>query len=77
VLSIFNDAYAGLGDARLASYVSSWVDSAPNQLSLLAPFEQLSRFAHSVCASMAQAWSIVVPPVPPPPVPPTRPSRRP
>ncbi len=38
VLSIFNDAYAGLGDARLASYVSSWVDSAPNQLSLLAPF---------------------------------------
>jgi predicted dehydrogenase len=38
VLSIFNDAYARLGDARLASYVSSWVDSAPNQLSLMAPF---------------------------------------
>ncbi len=38
VLSTFNDAYAGLGEARLASYVSSWVDSAPNQLSLLAPF---------------------------------------
>jgi predicted dehydrogenase len=38
VLSVFNDAYAGLGEARLASYVSTWVDSAPNQLSLLAPF---------------------------------------
>jgi len=38
VVSVFNDAYAGLGDARLASYVSAWVDSAPNQLSLLAPF---------------------------------------
>jgi len=38
VLSVFNDAYARLGEARLASYVSSWVDSAPNQLSLLTPF---------------------------------------
>jgi predicted dehydrogenase len=38
VLSVFNDAYAGLGDGRLASYVSTWVDSGPNQLSLLAPF---------------------------------------
>jgi predicted dehydrogenase len=38
VTSIFNDAYAGLGESRLSSYVSSWVDSAPNQLSLLAPF---------------------------------------
>src|SRR3954451_19465902 len=38
VLSVFNDAYAGLGDTRLASYVSTWVDSGPNQLSLLAPF---------------------------------------
>jgi len=38
VLSVFHDAYAGLGEARLASYVSTWVDSGPNQLSLLAPF---------------------------------------
>jgi predicted dehydrogenase len=38
VLSVFNDAYAGLGESRLASVVSAWVDSAPNQLSLLAPF---------------------------------------
>jgi predicted dehydrogenase len=38
VTSRFNDAYAGLGDARLASYVSSWVDSGPNQVSLLEPF---------------------------------------
>jgi predicted dehydrogenase len=38
VLSVFNDAYAGLGETRLASYVSTWVDSGPNQLSLLAPF---------------------------------------
>jgi hypothetical protein len=38
VLSVFNDAYAGLPDSRLASVVSTWVDSAPNQLSVLAPF---------------------------------------
>jgi predicted dehydrogenase len=38
VLSVFNDAYAGLGERRLASYVSAWVDSGPNQLSLLTPF---------------------------------------
>jgi predicted dehydrogenase len=38
VLSVFNDAYARLPDARLASYVSAWVDSGPNQLSLLSPF---------------------------------------
>jgi predicted dehydrogenase len=38
VLSVFNDAYAHLPGTRLASVVSSWVDSAPNQLSLLAPF---------------------------------------
>jgi predicted dehydrogenase len=38
VLSVFNDAYAGLPEQRLASVVSAFVDSAPNQLSLLAPF---------------------------------------
>jgi predicted dehydrogenase len=38
VTSRFNDKYAGLGETRLASYVSSWVDSGPNQLSMLAPF---------------------------------------
>jgi predicted dehydrogenase len=38
VLSVFNDAYAGLPESRLASVVSAFVDSAPNQLSLLAPF---------------------------------------
>ena len=38
VTSCFNDAYAGLDGTRLGSYVSSWVDSGPNQLSLLAPF---------------------------------------
>jgi predicted dehydrogenase len=38
VLSVFHDAYAGLGEARLASHVSTWVDSGANQLSLLAPF---------------------------------------
>jgi hypothetical protein len=38
VLSVFNDAYAALPPERLASHVSSWVDSGPNQLSLLAPF---------------------------------------
>ena len=38
VLSVFHDAYAVLPPSRLASYVSTWVDSGPNQLSLLAPF---------------------------------------
>jgi predicted dehydrogenase len=38
VLSVFNDAYAALPPERLAGYISSWVDSGPNQLSLLAPF---------------------------------------
>jgi len=38
VLSVFNDAYAALPASRAASLVSSWVDSGPNQLSLLAPF---------------------------------------
>jgi predicted dehydrogenase len=38
VVSTFNDAYAALPASRLDSLVSSWVDSAPNQLSLLAPF---------------------------------------
>jgi predicted dehydrogenase len=38
VLSVFNDAYAGLPPERLASYVSTWVDSGPNQLSVVAPF---------------------------------------
>jgi predicted dehydrogenase len=38
VLSVFHDAYANLGETRLASYVSTWVDSGPNQLSVLAPF---------------------------------------
>ena len=45
VLSVFNDAYAGLGDIRLANYVSTWVDSGPNQLSLLAPFTGPCRVA--------------------------------
>lgn len=38
VLSVFHDAYADLPPARVASLVSSWVDSGPNQLSVLAPF---------------------------------------
>lgn len=38
VLSVFNDPYAHLPASRLASLVSSWVDTAPNQLSVLAPF---------------------------------------
>ncbi len=38
VLSVFHDAYGGLPPERLASYGSTWVDSGPNQLSLLAPF---------------------------------------
>jgi predicted dehydrogenase len=38
VVSTFNDAYAGLSSSRQASLVSSWVDSGPNQISLLAPF---------------------------------------
>jgi predicted dehydrogenase len=38
VVSSFNDAYSGLSASRQASLVSSWVDSGPNQISLLAPF---------------------------------------
>lgn len=38
VLSVFHDAYAELPPSRVASLVSSWVDSGPNQLSVLAPF---------------------------------------
>lgn len=38
VLSVFNDAYGDRLDDRRASLVSTWVDSGPNQLSLLAPF---------------------------------------
>ena len=54
VLSVFNDAYAGLGDARLASYVSTWVDSGPNQLSLLAAFIGRCRVAaHSDACTRA------------------------
>ncbi len=38
VLSVFNDAYGQHPPERLASYVSTWVDSGPNQLSLLRTF---------------------------------------
>ena len=38
IVSVFNDAYAGLPAAQLEGYVSSWVDSGPNQLSMLAAF---------------------------------------
>lgn len=38
ILSVFNDAYGGFSAERRASYVSTWVDSGPNQLSLLGAF---------------------------------------
>lgn len=38
VLSVFNDAYGHFPPERLASYVSTWTDSGPNQLSLLGAF---------------------------------------
>jgi predicted dehydrogenase len=38
VTCVFNDAYAGFPPERRAVYVSSWVDSGPNQLSVLAAF---------------------------------------
>lgn len=38
IVSVFNDAYANLPQARRASLVSSWVDSGPNQLSVAAAF---------------------------------------
>ncbi len=38
IASVFNDAYGGKSPAQQGVYVSSWVDSGPNQLSLLAPF---------------------------------------
>ena len=39
VTCAFNDAYALFPPERQAVYVSSWVDSGPNQLSVLAAFE--------------------------------------
>lgn len=38
VLSVFNDAYAPLPAEQRAGYVSTWVDSGPNQLSTVAAF---------------------------------------
>lgn len=38
VVSVFNDAYSRFSDDRRLGYVSSWVDSGPNQLSLLHAF---------------------------------------
>lgn len=38
VQSVFNDAYGALPDAQRASLVASWVDSAPNQLSVVSAF---------------------------------------
>ena len=38
ITCVFNDAYARLPDAQRAGYVSSWVDSGPNQLSVVGAF---------------------------------------
>jgi predicted dehydrogenase len=38
ILAVFNDAYAGLPETQRAGYVSTWVDSGPNQLSVVAAF---------------------------------------
>jgi predicted dehydrogenase len=38
ILCVFNDAYSGLSENQRASYVSAWVDSGPNQLSVAAAF---------------------------------------
>jgi predicted dehydrogenase len=38
ILSVFNDAYAAMPPTQRASYVSPWVDSGPNQLSVVAAF---------------------------------------
>ena len=38
ITCVFNDAYARLPETQLAGYVSSWVDSGPNQLSVVAAF---------------------------------------
>jgi predicted dehydrogenase len=38
IVSVFNDPYARRPSRALRSYVSSWVDSGPNQLSLLSRF---------------------------------------
>jgi predicted dehydrogenase len=38
VQAVFNDAYKALAPEQRASLVSSWVDSAPNQLSIVSAF---------------------------------------
>ncbi|WP_435768732.1 Gfo/Idh/MocA family protein [Nocardioides sp. SYSU DS0651] len=69
ILSVFNDPYAGKDPGQLASYVSPWVDSGPNQLSLLAgftvgwevvdashePFRSLTTLAHDGGTSLLVA----------------------
>jgi predicted dehydrogenase len=38
VVSVFHDAFVGRPASFLASHVSTWVDSGPNQLTVLMPF---------------------------------------
>jgi hypothetical protein len=45
VQAVFNDAYTGLPGPQRASLVSSWVDSAPNQLSIVSAFVEGLRLA--------------------------------
>jgi predicted dehydrogenase len=48
VASVFNDAYSGLPDDQRRGYVSTWVDSGPNQLSLLHAFTGAVELVHHV-----------------------------
>lgn len=38
IVCVFNDAYAAMSEQQKASYVSTWVDSGPNQLSVVSAF---------------------------------------
>ena len=54
VQAVFNDAYTSLPSVQRASLVSSWVDSAPNQLSIVSAFvDGLRLDSHSALAERA------------------------
>jgi predicted dehydrogenase len=54
VQAVFNDAYTELPAAQRASLVSSWVDSAPNQLSIVSAFvDGLRLDSHSALVERA------------------------
>ena len=57
-MSSFNDAYARKPESQLRGYVSSWIDSGPNQLSLLSRLCRVSRASTGPSLRMASAADV-------------------